>query len=274
MTILRYGVMGNPVRHSKSPHIHQRFATQFDLKIEYGAILVEKDGFKKAVQDFFKTGGSGLNITLPFKNEAFTLSSEHGEAAILAQAVNTLTRLQKDKLRGDNTDGVGLLRDLQHNLKFSLQNKKVLVVGAGGAAQGILGPLLKNGAQIVLINRTVATAVALAQRFKDVGTIRAAAITDISDRRFDLVINATSMSLAAATPLLPDRIFANPSLAYDLAYSDEPSPFMRWAGEQGATQATDGLGMLVEQAAESFFIWHDKRAKTENVLRELRAHAA
>lgn len=265
-----YAVMGNPVAHSKSPQIHLQFAEQFGLRIEYRRIQVDVGGFPQAVGSFRANGGQGLNITVPFKLEAFEICDRHSERAVLARSVNTIA-FQGDELYGDNTDGVGLRRDITQNLKCALHSRRVLVMGAGGAVRGVLGPLLAGGpGTLVIANRTVDKAVALADEFERLGAVSACGFPHLAGHRFDLVINGTSASLEGELPPLPSGLFADGALAYDMMYGDAPTVFMRWAAEHGAARVADGLGMLVEQAAESFELWHGRRPDTAAVIAGLR----
>ena len=256
----RYALVGNPVAHSKSPWIHAEFARATAQDLEYRLLEAPLDGFAAAVQRFRAGGGKGLNVTLPFKQEAFQLCSSVSERARRAQAVNTLVL---ETGFGDNTDGVGLVRDLSQNLDCRFSN--VLLLGAGGAAQGVVGPLLEAGAsRLVIANRTASKATALAERFPG-------ACGQGYDRLtgdFDLVINATSAGLAGEAPPLPPGLLRSGVLAYDMVYGRE-TPFLAAAKRAGA-RVSDGLGMLVEQAAESFFIWRGVRPQTRPVLAALR----
>ncbi|MGQ0547531.1 MAG: shikimate dehydrogenase [Betaproteobacteria bacterium] len=259
----RYAVIGNPVAHSKSPWIHAEFARASGQDIEYGAIEAPRGGFAAAVQAFSAAGGKGLNVTLPFKEEAFALCGELSARAKVAQAVNTL--VLGDPLFGDNTDGAGLVRDLAENLKVDPKGKRLLLMGAGGAAQGVVGALLDAGvARIRIANRTAARAVALAARFPGV---QAGGYEGLRGG-FHIVVNATSAGLAGAAPALPAGVLGPGVLAYDMVYGRE-TPFLAAARAAGA-RACDGLGMLVEQAAESFFVWRGVRPATAAVLERLR----
>lgn len=270
-TPARYAVMGNPVAHSKSPLIHRHFAHQFGHDIEYTALWVDIDGFKEAVEQFRDEGGKGLNITIPFKLEAFQLSDNLSDRAKLAEAVNTIRFEPDGKIFGDNTDGTGLVHDLTKNLSAHLRNKKILVLGAGGAVRGVLGPLLRqNPAVLVIANRTVSKARELAKAFAPIGKVEACGYEDLIGKRFDVVINGTSASLKGELPPLPVNLFANDAVAYDMMYGDKPTPFLEWAMLYGAAIATDGLGMLVEQAAESFLLWRGVRPETKHIIAALR----
>jgi shikimate dehydrogenase len=262
----RYAVIGNPVAHSKSPLIHAEFARQTGEDIEYGRIEAAVEDFEGAVARFRETGGCGLNVTLPFKERACRICTSLSERAHTAEVVNTL-KFCADGVYGENTDGIGLVRDLQHNLGFQLQRREVLLAGAGGAAQGVIQPLLASGiARLVIANRSAARAIALAARFSGV---RGCGYDALAGERFDLVINATSAGLSGHAPGIPAAVFAAKSLAYDMVYGRD-TPFLALARARGA-QASDGLGMLVEQAAESFFIWRGVRPETAPVLKALRA---
>ena len=264
----RYAVIGNPVAHSQSPLIHAAFARQTGEDIEYGRLLAPLDRFAETVERFRDEGGRGLNVTLPFKEQAHRLATVRSERAAAAQAVNTL-RFDAGAIYGDNTDGVGLVRDIRDNLGFALAGRRVLLLGAGGAARGVVAPLLGERPQsLTLANRTLERALALERFFGS--RLRASSYEALRGRRFDLVINATSASLAGALPPLPAGVFADGSLAYDMMYGAGLTPFLESARSGGAASAADGLGMLVEQAAESFFVWRGVRPQTAEVLASLR----
>lgn len=257
----RYALVGNPVAHSKSPVIHAAFARATSQELEYGLIEAPLDGFAAAVERFRAAGGRGLNVTLPFKQEAFALCSRVSERARIAQAVNTLVL---ETGFGDNTDGVGLVRDLAENLQHEF--RVVLLLGAGGAAQGVVGALLAAGAErVVIANRTGSRAKALAERFP--GAL-GCDFDSLPAEPFDLIVNATSAGLADEAPRVPASVFSNKVLAYDMVYGRE-TPFLAAARTAGA-RTCDGLGMLVEQAAESFFLWRGVRPQTRPVLEKLR----
>jgi shikimate dehydrogenase len=267
----RYAVMGNPIAHSKSPRIHTLFAAQFGQAIDYRAILVEPGRFAQAVADFMAEGGKGLNITVPFKEEAWTLAATRSPRAQRAGAVNTLVLDPAGAHYGDNTDGVGLVRDLKGNQGCVLANQAVLLLGAGGAARGMLGPLLEEQpARLVIANRTPARAVELARAYRDLGLVEGSSLSDLAGRSFDVVINATAAGLSGQVPDLPAGVVQTHSWCYDLMYADEPTAFVRWARATGAARAIDGLGMLVEQAAEAFFLWRRLRPATGPVIEALR----
>jgi shikimate dehydrogenase len=267
-----YAVMGNPVAHSKSPRIHALFAHQFKHLIEYTAIQVDDGGFAQAVQQFRANGGSGLNITVPFKQEAYKLADHLSERAKTAQAVNTLRFEPDGRLFGDNTDGAGLVHDLEKNLGVHLKDKRLLVLGAGGAVRGVLQPLLhRHPALIVIANRTVSKARDLAEEFAHYGKVEASGFNELKGKHFDIVINGTAASLKGEIPPLPDNLFTTHALAYDMMYGEKSKPFLDWAAVHGAVQLVDGLGMLVEQAAESYLIWQGVRPETQPVIEKLRA---
>ena len=259
----RYAVIGNPVAHSKSPTIHAEFARATGENIEYGLIEAPLDGFAREVERFRAAGGKGLNVTLPFKQEACRLSARLSERARIARAVNTMRFADSF---GDNTDGVGLVRDISDNLQYNLKGRSVLVLGAGGAAQGVVGALLEAGAaRLAVANRTLSRARALAERFPG---ISGCGYEALAGERFDIVINATSAGLVGTAPALPEGLLGRSVLAYDMVYGRD-TPFLAAARRAGA-RACDGLGMLVEQAAESFFIWRGVRPDTRPVLAKLR----
>ena len=265
-----YAVMGNPISHSKSPSIHSLFAKQTQQAILYTAIHVDTEGFKQAVGNFAAAGGKGLNITVPFKEEAWALVSDRSERAERAGAVNTI-KIEDDKLFGDNTDGVGLVNDLTVNHNIELKNKKILLMGAGGAARGVLIPLLQqNPSSLFIANRSPDRAKDLALDFSDAGNVEGGGYDAIVDLKFDIVINATAASLHGELPPLPDALLNDNACCYDMMYSAKPTPFMLWATEHNAKNVLDGLGMLVEQAAESFFIWRNVKPETKNVIEKLR----
>lgn len=264
----RYAVIGHPISHSKSPLIHKMFAAQTGQNISYEAIEAPLDGFAATVERLRRAGYKGCNITVPFKFEAFSLARELSARASAAQAVNTL-QFADDTMFGDNTDGAGLVRDITHNLGRQLAEQRVLIMGAGGAAYGVVLPLLSERAQLTVANRTPEKALQLAASFVQQARIAACAYQDLHGRQFDIVINATSSGLSNEMPELPPGIFAPGALAYDMMYGRE-TPFMAFARAQGAPVA-DGLGMLVEQAAEAFHLWRGIRPDTAPVFEALRA---
>ena len=267
----RYAVFGNPVRHSKSPWIHAAFAAQTDQQLQYRAVLVEEGGFAAAADAFFDAGGLGLNVTVPFKTDACDYADELSPRARVAGAANTLARREDDTIIGDNTDGVGLVRDMVANLGWQIRGRQVAVLGAGGAVRGVLEPLLREQpASLLIVNRTADKAEALAKAFAELGTLEAGGYSLLDGRQFDLLINGTSASLAGELPDLPDGLLNEKSCCYDMMYAAEPTPFMHWAAQHTAWAVSDGLGMLVEQAAESFYLWRGVRPQTGPVLAELR----
>jgi len=271
----RYAVFGNPVKHSKSPQIHTAFAAQFDQKIQYRAVRISEGEFASAAGRFFTDGGRGLNITLPFKQDAFNFADELSPLAQQAGAVNTLSVTADGRIAGDNTDGVGLVRDMIANLGWSISAKRVLVLGAGGAVRGVLPLLLRERpAQLLVVNRTTDRAEQLAQDFAELGSIAGGGFECLQDQKFDLLINGTSASLSGELPPLPDTLLTERSRCYDMMYGPEPTVFMRWAAQATAWAVADGLGMLVEQAAESFYIWRQLRPQTAPVIAQLRAAMA
>ncbi len=260
-----YAVLGTPISHSKSPRIHRLFAKQTNQNLNYIAQEVNAENFVEAVTAFFQNGGKGLNCTVPLKELAWQFAEHKTERADYAKAVNTLI-LQKDgSILGDNTDGIGLVNDLKNNHHVTLQNKKVLILGAGGATRGIILPLLaQQPAEIFVVNRTLEKAKNLANDFKQ--KIHVGCFDDLQNQQFDLVLNATSASLNNQLPPLPDDLLTSQSICYDLAYGNLPTAFVKWGKKQGAIKSVDGLGMLVEQAAEAFFIWRGIRPQTQDVI--------
>jgi shikimate dehydrogenase len=270
----RYAVVGNPVAHSKSPLIHAQFARQTGQDLEYGRLLAPLGRFRATVESFRGEGGRGLNVTLPFKLEAFEMAQRRSPRAEDAAAVNTL-KFDSDGILGDNTDGVGLVRDLENNLGLRLTGKRVLLMGAGGAAQGVMGPLLDAGPAAVLVaNRTVDKATSLVERFgarAGAAELRASSYDGLAGGQFDLIVNATSASLNDTVPELPRGVFASGCAAYDMVYGTGLTPFLQLAQREGASRLADGLGMLVEQAAESFFVWRGVRPLTAAVIAQLKS---
>ena len=268
----QYAVMGNPVAHSKSPQIHALFAAQTRQDMEYRAILVERGGLADAVAEFASAGGRGLNITVPFKEDAWALAAQRSARAERAGAVNTLVLHSSGRHFGDNTDGAGLVRDLRDNHDATLQHARLLLVGAGGAARGVIEPLLQERPQLLVIaNRTAEKAIELARAFCDLGHVEGCGLPDLEGQPFDVIINATAASLSGEVPALPESIVIPQSLCYDMMYGNQPTAFMNWALTLGAACALDGLGMLVEQAAESFYLWRKVRPDTAPVIAALRS---
>ena len=271
----RYAVIGNPVAHSRSPAIHAMFAQQTGQQIDYGRVLAPLDGFLAAVQTFRAEGGQGLNVTVPFKAEAFAYAQRHTQRAAVAGAVNTLV-FQADAVLGDNTDGAGLVSDLQGRLGLSLQGARVLMLGAGGAARGVVQPLLEAGvSQLSIANRTPARAEVLcaevSARIAPVQAGRLAALSlEQAHGRFDLIINATAAGLSDAAPDIRPELLTHAAVALDMVYAAQPTAFMRLAHSAGCPRTEDGLGMLVGQAAESFALWRGVRPDVAPVYAALR----
>ena len=273
-----YVVVGNPIAHSKSPQIHARFAEQTGQDMRYATLLAPLDGFAATVDAFRRGGGLGMNVTVPFKLEAFELCAHRTDRAELAGAVNTLWFDDDAGIGGDNTDGVGLCRDLEVNHGVTLKGARVLLLGAGGAALGAVGPLLDAGPrELTVANRTEAKARDLVERAVrvrggDTGEIlRACPLDGLRDGYFDVAVNATAASLAGELPAVSPDVMAPGSACYDMMYAAEPTPFVRWGERAGARLSLDGLGMLVEQAAESFLRWRGVRPDTRPAIEALRA---
>lgn len=270
----RYAVIGNPVEHSKSPWIHARFAEQTGEPVDYGRILGTIGGFENDVRAFIDAGGRGMNVTVPFKLDAHAFADSLTPRAAAAGAVNTLA-FTAEGVRGDNTDGVGIVRDIEQNLGVRLAGARILLLGAGGAARGVVLPMFeKKPAALTIVNRTAAKAHQLAERFADAASAASVRFSGggaqiVEAGPYDVIVNATAGSLDAALPDCDDRAFGPGTLAYDMMYSPKPTVFMQHAASLGA-RASDGLGMLVEQAAESFFVWRGVRPDGGAVLRELR----
>jgi shikimate dehydrogenase len=272
-TVDRYAVIGNPVAHSKSPLIQEAFARATGQRMHYERLLAPLDGFVATVRKFAEANGLGLNVTIPFKLQAFALARERSPRAQAAWACNTLA-WRGDHWFGDNTDGAGLVRDLTCNLGETIAGRKLLVLGAGGAARGIAGALLaERPLRLVIANRTHAKAIDLAAQFECGGPITAEPLGSLSGQQFDIVVNATSLGLGTSVPagLWPHHLFTAQALAYDLIYADQTTPFLHWARTEGAARTADGLGMLIEQAAESFYLWRGVHPDTDPVFRLLRA---
>lgn len=266
-----YAVMGNPVAHSKSPRIHALFAAETGQRMRYSAIQVDPGGFEQAVSNFVAHGGRGLNVTVPFKRNAWALVERRSPRAELAQAVNTVVVEAQGRLLGDNTDGIGLVTDVMRNHGVRLADRAVLLLGAGGAASGVVGPLLEQcPARLYIANRSVDRALELAARFAPIGRLEGGGLDELQGQSFDVVINATAASLQGELPPLPDSLLRPGACCYDMMYGAAPTPFVTWARAHGAAQAIDGLGMLVEQAAESFYLWRGVRPRTAPVIERLR----
>ena len=268
----QYFVIGNPVEHSKSPEIHRLFAEQTGESMYYGKFLAPLGGFGEAVTALIDEGIRGANVTVPFKEDAFMFCSDRTDRADRAHAVNTLVINEDGKCLGDNTDGGGMLTDLIHNHHIELAGKHILVLGAGGAVRGVLEPLLDQQPECVLIaNRTLEKARALADDFHGLGNVTGGGYDDLGTRQFDIIINGTSAGLQGQTPPVPHSALRSGGITYDMLYGSEPTPFVLWGQAAGASKALDGLGMLVEQAALSFYLWRAKRPDTRSVIKHFRA---
>jgi len=266
-TIDQYAVFGHPINHSKSPRIHTLFAEQTQQQLVYTAEDIPAESFDEGLSSFFSQGGKGLNCTVPLKELAWQRADTLSERAKFSKAVNTLV-LQKDgSLFGDNTDGIGLVTDLTINHNISLENKRILILGAGGASRGIIGPIMqKSPTHIVIANRSVEKAITLSQEFSQLGKITGCSYDEIKNSEFDIILNATSASLTGDLPPLSSSLLATKGTCYDLAYSNDPTAFVKWGLENDAVKSLDGLGMLIEQAAEAFFIWRGVRPETKDII--------
>ena len=265
----KYRVFGNPIEHSRSPDIHHIFADKSQQNIDYQKQLVDIEDFSNAVTTFIHQGGKGANVTVPFKEQALAIADELTERASLAGAVNTLS-FREGKIFGDNTDGEGLVQDLIVN-NIILKQSRILLLGAGGAARGVLLPLLaQNPHSIVIANRTVSKAEALCQHFTDI-RLSASGYQDLEQQRFDVIINATSASLSGRLPPIPTSLINQNVVCYDMVYGKDKTPFLKWAKEHGAIKVIDGLGMLVGQAAVSFEVWRGVTPEVQPVIDTLRA---
>jgi shikimate dehydrogenase len=265
-----YAVFGNPIQHSLSPVIHQLFAAQTGQNLIYTKVFVPLDSFAIHVDHFQKQGGKGLNVTLPFKQEAYHLLESVSERAKQARAINTIRFHDNGSRYGDNTDGVGFIRDLKHNLQLTLANKRILILGAGGAVRGILGPLLaEHPHHITIANRTIEKATLIANEFNQANLIHTCSLNNINENHFDIIINGLSSSLSGEFPKLNSDLLTQNTFCYDLVYG-RITPFLNWAKSHGVSQVADGLGMLVEQAAEAFYLWRGVRPETQEVILKLR----
>jgi len=268
----QYAVFGSPIKHSKSPRIHAFFAQQTGQILDYKSVLVPADAFEVQLKSFLDGGGRGLNCTVPLKEVAWAYADKKTERAQLSKAVNTLILQDDGSLLGDNTDGIGLVTDLQKNNKIQLKDKRILILGAGGASRGIIGPIQDELPQsIVIANRTVEKAQVLVDEFSCRGLVSASGYAELSGLSFDLIINATSASLSGDLPPLGSGLLNNQGCCYDLAYANEPTAFVSWSQQQGALKSLDGLGMLIEQAAEAFYVWRGVRPNTSELIELLEA---
>jgi len=265
----QYAVIGNPIKHSKSPLIHPQFAQQTQQNLTYEAILAPIDGFQQTVVEFTEQGGKGVNVTVPFKEEAWQIAQQRTPRAELAGAVNTL-KFDNQQIIADNTDGIGLVNDLTKNQHLVLKNKRILILGAGGAVRGVLQPLLEEKPEgITIANRTESKARDLAAIFSGPVPIHVYGFSSIPLQKYDVIINATAASLQGDIPAIAASLLKD-TFCYDMMYGTQPTPFLQWAEQQGAIRCVDGLGMLVEQAAESFFFWRGIRPQTGPVIAELK----
>lgn len=267
-----YAIIGHPVKHSLSPKIHLAFAKQTGIQLKYTAIEAPLDGFKETVLQFRDNGGKGCNITAPFKIDAFTLATAVSPNAKIAYAANCLAFLDDKTIFADNFDGAGLVADLLQHKNFNLTQQKILIIGAGGATQGILAPLLENMPHSILIaNRTLDKAVELAKRFDHLGMVQGIALDKLQGGNFNLIIHATSLGHRQQIPALPEGLIDATTVCYDLSYGAAAKPFLHWAKNQGGQLCYDGLGMLIEQAALSFNLWHGIYPETPKILKMLEA---
>lgn len=268
-----FAVFGNPISHSKSPRIHALFAEQTGIAHLYGTVLAPHDEFEETLHGFFANGAKGANITVPFKERAFAESDELSDRASLSGAVNTLKLLEDGRLLGDNTDGIGMLSDLQR-LNMIKPGNRVLLVGAGGAARGVILPLLDFGCAVVITNRTFERAQHLQNIFEAKGDITAVALADLEGQPFDLLINATASGIKGEVPAVPSSVITPQTRIYDMFYQAGETPFIAWAKQHGAEHTADGLGMLVGQAAHAFYLWHGVMPDIEPVLEQLKQDLA
>lgn len=265
----KYAVIGNPIAHSKSPQIHQAFAEQHQQDLIYTAELVPEDQLIPSLQQFQQQGFKGVNVTVPFKEQVWQYLEQKSDRAQLAGAVNTIIFNNDGSLSGDNTDGVGLCRDLTQNHGIELSQKRILLLGAGGAARGVIQPLLEyKPKELVIANRTVSKAQALAELFNDYGNITASGFDDIA-KPFNIIINATSASLAGDVPPISTSLITSDTCCYDMMYAKKDTAFIAWAKQQNAGYTIDGLGMLVEQAAAAFKLWRNIEPETQSVIQQL-----
>ena len=265
-----YAVIGNPISHSKSPQIHAEFAKQTNQNMTYTAIEAPLDGFAETLKEFEAAGGRGCNITLPFKTEAYEIANAHSQLAKDAGAANTLV-FRDNEIFADSTDGPGLIQDITNNHSYSLRQKNILILGAGGVVKCITGPLLAQApARVIVANRTPEKAAAIAKQFEMQGEIDGVGLHDIPEAPFDLIINATSASVSGQVPNISNALVGKRTWCYDLFYSDEPTAFLQWAAHQGAEECIDGLGMLVEQAAVAFYLWRGVYPETKPVIELLK----
>lgn len=266
----KYGVIGDPISHSRSPEIHKLFAQQFNEKIDYNKYHIKADNLEQFIIDFHSSGGRGLNITLPHKMSAMNSVSVLSPNAIQAKAINTIY-FNGNEIIGDNTDGIGLIADLRNNFQVEIKNKKILILGAGGAVRGIIGSLIKeNPSHIEIANRTISHAEKISKDFSNEASIKTCTIEELNEKgNFDLIINAISFDTNNKDIALSKNIISKSSICYDLSYNSSPTQFMLWAMKNGANFAIQGWGMLIEQAAESYLIWKKIRPDTSAILKQI-----
>ena len=270
-SVANYAVLGNPVKHSKSPQIHLLFAKEMGITLEYNAIEVPNDELSTYVNLFSSQGGKGLNITVPFKENAYKLCTEITSRALESGSVNTIKFDTETNIIGDTTDGEGFINDLRKNYGINLQNKSILILGAGGTVKSIIERLVPEEIKnVVIVNRTLSRAEELEKKFKNKIDIKSFSYETLPIDIFDVIINGTSLSLSSEVPPVSRNIINKNTFCYDLMYSSDKTVFIKWAIENGALRAADGLGMLVEQAAESFFIWHGVKPNTAKVIEALK----
>jgi shikimate dehydrogenase len=265
--VSQYAVVGNPVKHSKSPQIHRLFARQTEQDLQYTAVEIQEADFEFFIKDFFSEGGAGLNVTVPYKEKAYKLADHYSDRAGLAKAVNTLFLDDAGQLCGENTDGLGLVRDITINHQLDIAGKRILMLGAGGAVRGVLASLVfEHPGSITIMNRTLSRAQQLQEDFGKLLHLQLQTFDQPMTERFDLIINGTSASLAGELPPLDANLIAEGCCCYDMMYGEQDTPFLTWSKQCGASLALDGMGMLVEQAAESFAIWRGIRPETSAVI--------
>ena len=270
-SVANYAVLGNPVKHSKSPQIHLLFAEEMGITLEYNAIEVPNDELSTYVNLFSSQGGKGLNITVPFKENAYKLCTEITSRALESGSVNTIKFDTETNIIGDTTDGEGFINDLRKNYGINLQNESILILGAGGTVKSIIERLVSEEIKnVVIVNRTLSRAEELEKKFKNKIDIKSFSYETLPNDIFDVIINGTSLSLSSEVPPISRNIINKNTFCYDLMYSSDKTVFIKWAIENGALRAADGLGMLVEQAAESFFIWHGVKPNTAKVIEALK----
>ncbi|AUH02407.1 shikimate dehydrogenase [Prodigiosinella confusarubida] len=268
-----FAVFGNPIAHSKSPRIHALFSEQTGIELAYERILAPVADFEKSLRDYFEAGAYGANITAPFKERACAEVDALSERASFAKAVNTIKKMDNGELYGDNTDGIGLLSDLKHRDLIQPQSR-ILLIGAGGATRGVIQPLLSHGCSLVLTNRTLSKATVLAEHFSSLGNIAAVSMHELNDCVFDLVINATSSGITGDIPALPASLISQDICCYDMFYLPEPTPFLKWCLQHGAQHCSDGLGMLIWQAAHAFQLWHGVMPNVVPVIQQMKQELA